>query len=75
MSKPPFRRLFRHRSSVLMAGARRVHAERQAALTAHVAQTVPAGNGAPRRSPSHVANDATGPVIHEQQDLLLPPSM
>ena len=62
-------------SAVLMADARRVRAERRVALVAHVTQTVPAGNGAPHRSPSSMANAAIGPVAHEQQGSLLSPSV
>lgn len=50
-----------------MADARRVRAESRATLTACITQTAPAGDGAPRRSPSPVANTATGPTAHEQQ--------
>ena len=41
---------------------------RVARRAANVAQTAPAGNGAPLRPNSPVANAATDPAVHEQQD-------
>ena len=42
---------------------------------ANVAQTAPAGNGAPLRPNSSFANAATDPAVHEQQDSSLPLSV
>ena len=58
------------RSVVSMADARRARAERRATLAA---QTAPAGDDAPRRSPSPAANAATGLVGNEQQAASLHP--
>ena len=48
-----------------MVDTRRACAARRAT---NVAQTAPAGNGAPLRPNSPVANAATDPAVHEQQD-------
>ena len=57
-----------------MSDARRVRAERRAALASRAAQTAPVG-GRPRRSPSPAVNAATGPAWNEQQALSQYPSM
>ena len=57
-----------------MSDARRVRAERRAALASRVAQTTPVG-GLPRRSPSPAVNAATGPAGNEQQASSLHPSV